>query len=98
MFEKKAERRKIHGWTWEASNLPPSNLCSNTYSSLPGGQGVFLLFISIGTLESDLLSQSTPFETLFCTILRRNVHANVHLFNGKLIKPYNLELSFHYHY
>ena len=32
------KKKKFHDWTWAASNLQPSDLCSNAYRSLPGGQ------------------------------------------------------------
>ena len=70
MFEKVKKGEKIHDWTWAASNLEPSDICSNTYRSLPGSQEVFSfsitqfhVFVSKGTLVSDLLSQSTPCGT-----------------------------------
>jgi len=31
-------RKKFHDWTWAALNLQPSDLRSNAYRSLPGGQ------------------------------------------------------------
>ena len=50
-----------------ASNLQPSDLRSNAYRSLPGGQDVspcyFHVIISIGILESNSLSLSTPSRT-----------------------------------
>ena len=67
MFEKYEKEEKIHDWTWAASNLQPSDYRSNAYRCLPGSQDIFFLcfhvFVSIGTLESDLLSLSTPSGT-----------------------------------
>jgi len=61
---KVVQRKKFHDWTWVALNLQPSDLRSNTYRSLTGGQVFspcyFHVSISIGTPESDSLSLSTP--------------------------------------
>jgi len=72
------KEKKFHDWTWAVLNLQPSDLCSNAYRSLPGGQVYspcyFHVSISIGTPESDSLSSSTPRRTkwtlvylLYCT-------------------------------
>ena len=66
---KVTDRRKNPWCTKTASNLQPSDLCSNAYRILPGNQDIFYLlffmyiFISKGTLESDLLSWSTSCGT-----------------------------------
>jgi len=55
------------GPQWAALNLQPSNLCSNAYRNLTGGQVFspcyFHVSISIGTLESDSLSLCIPRRT-----------------------------------
>jgi len=46
------KEEKILDWTWAASNLQPSDLRSNAYRRLPGGQVIssfsFYVFVSIG--------------------------------------------------
>ena len=54
-----------------ASNLQPSDLHLNAYRSLPGGQDVFFsyflqVFLSIGTLVSNLVPLSITESYYFC--------------------------------
>jgi len=66
MFEKQKKEEKFHEQTWAASNLQPSDLCSNAYRSPLGSQVFSCICTCIhGILESDLLSQSIPNGTIW---------------------------------
>ena len=62
-------------WTWAALNLQPSDLCTNAYRSLPGGQDIFSLSISCicihgNSIESDCVYALCTFcvQSIICTV------------------------------
>ena len=71
MFEKVEKGKKIHDWNNLGSLKPAAiRLMSKHLQESARQQDVhFHVYVSIGTLESDLLSQSTPGGTKW-TLLR----------------------------